>query len=100
MSAPPNLARARALIEALAGNSFAGLRNQQVAEAVQQSPSTTLRDLQALEAIGWAERLPGDKDCWRLSPRLVQVAIAHQHELARLTQRVDDFENRYSRSPN
>lgn len=100
MSAPANLARAKAVIEALAGHNFDGLRNQQVAEAVRQSPPTTLRDLQALEAIGWAERIPGKDERWRLSPRLVQLAVAHQHEVARVTQRVDDFASRYTRNPN
>lgn len=100
MSAPAILTRAKAVIEALAGNNFDGLRNQQVADAVQQSAPTTLRDLQALEAIGWAERIPGKDERWRLSPRLVQIAIAHHAETARITQRVDDFTNRYSRSPN
>lgn len=100
MSAPANLTRAKAVIEALAGQNFDGLRNQQVADAVRQSAPTTLRDLQALEAIGWAERIPGKDERWRLSPRLIQLAIAHQHETARLSQRLDDFTNRYSRNPN
>lgn len=99
MSAPANLVRAKAVIEALAGHNFDGLRNQQVAEAVQQSAPTTLRDLQALEAIGWAERIPGKDERWRLSPRLIQLAVAHRAETERVAQRVDDFTNRYSRSP-
>lgn len=100
MSAPAPLARAKAVIETLVGHNFNGLRNQQVANAIHASASTTFRTLEALEAIGWAERVPGRDDRWRLSPRLIQLAIAHQHETARLTQQVDDFINRYSRSPN
>lgn len=100
MSAPAILTRAKAVIEALGGNNYDGLRNQQIAEAVQQSPSTTLRDLQSLEAIGWTERIPGKDERWRLSPRLIQLAVAHQHEVARVMQRTDDFTNRYSRNPN
>jgi DNA-binding IclR family transcriptional regulator len=99
MKAPAMLARSWAVIEALAGHSFEGLRLAQIATAVQQSPSTTLRDLQALESLGRTERIPGKDERWRLSPRLVQLALAHQHELAHLTQRVDDFANRYSRKP-
>jgi len=99
MNAPAILTRAKAVIEALAGHNFDGLRNQQVADAVQQSAPTTLRDLQALEAIGWAERVPGKDERWRLSPRLIQLAVAHAAEVARITQRVDDFANRYSRTP-
>lgn len=100
MSAPAILSRTKAVIEALAGHNYDGLRNQQIAEAVQQSAPTTLRDLQALETIGWAERIPGKDERWRLSPRLIQLAIAHQSELARVNQRIDDFTNRYSRNPN
>ena len=99
MSAPASLVRARAVIEALSGHSYHGLRLQQVAEAVGQISSTTLRDLKALEAIGWAERAPDSEGCWRLSPRLVQLALAHQHEIERLNRRMDDFTNRYSRLP-
>jgi DNA-binding IclR family transcriptional regulator len=99
MSAPAILARSWTVIEALSGNSFEGLRNVQVARAVGQSTDLTLRDLQALESLGLTERLPGKEECWRLSPRLVQVALAHQHEIARLNQRVDDFTNRFSRLP-
>jgi DNA-binding IclR family transcriptional regulator len=94
------VAHAFALIYALAGNTFDGLRNAQIAEAVGESQPTTFRRLQALEATGIVERIPGRDERWRLSPRLVQIAIAHQQELARLNQRVDDFTNRYSRSPN
>ncbi|HET8898432.1 MAG TPA: helix-turn-helix domain-containing protein [Rhodanobacteraceae bacterium] len=100
MSAPALLARAKAVIEALAGNNFDGLRLAQVAAAVRQSAPTTLRDLQSLEALGWAERIPGKDERWRLAPRLLQLALAHHAELARVSQRVDDFENRYSRLPN
>lgn len=99
MSAPANLARSWSVIEALAGHSYEGLRLTQVAGAVQQPLPTTLRDLQALESLGRVERIPGKDGCWRLSPRVIQLAIAHQHELARLSQRVVDFTNRYSRNP-
>lgn len=99
MNAPAPVARAKAVIEALAGHNFDGLRNQQIASLVQQPAHTTLRDLQALESLGWAERIPGKDERWRLSPRLIQLAIAHQNELARLSQKLDDFTNRYSRTP-
>lgn len=94
------LARAKLIVEALAGHSFEGLRNKQIATAINDKEANSLRTLQRLESIGWTERVPGKQECWRLSPRLVQIAIAHQNELARLTQRVDDFTNRYSRTPN
>ncbi|MBN8637943.1 MAG: hypothetical protein J0M07_21670 [Anaerolineae bacterium] len=99
MSAPANLARSWAVIEALAGHSAEGLRLAQGADAVRQSAPTTLRDLQALESLGRAERIPGKDERWRLSPRIVQLAIAHHNEVAREEQRLSDFKNRYSRQP-
>lgn len=100
MSAPAALTRAWAVIQALSGHAFEGRRLKDVAEAVQQSPPTTLRDLEALEDIGLAERMPGRPDCWRLSPRLVQLAHAHQAQMARLRERLDAFDHTYTRTPN
>jgi DNA-binding IclR family transcriptional regulator len=99
MSAPAPLARAWAVIQALAGHAFDGRRLKDVAEAVKQSPPTTLRDLEALEDIGLAERLPGRPDNWRLTARLVQLAFAHQHEIARLRERLDATDRSYTRTP-
>lgn len=100
MSAPTaSVSRAWGVIQALSGQTYSGLRLGQVADLVKQSPSTTLRDLRALESLGLTERIPGSDENWRLSPRIVRIAIAHQTELAQLQQRLDDFTHRYSRSP-
>lgn len=99
MSASAALTRAWRVIQALSGHSLSGVRLGEVAGVVQQSSPTTLRDLQALESLGLAERLADKPDRWRLTPRLVQLALAHQRELAREEQRLDEFRNRYSRSP-
>jgi len=92
--------RAFDLVWALQGQSLNGLRLKSLADAVSQQEPTTLRDLNALADAGVAERVPKAPDCWRLSPRLVQVAIAHQSEVARQTQELSDFANRYTRLPN
>lgn len=92
--------RAIRLLFVLQGHSFDGLRLAQIAEAMQASASTTLRDLQMLQDEGVAERIPGRDECWRLSPRLVQISSAHRMELARLQQRLDEMEQRYTRDPN
>lgn len=100
MSAPVTAAVARtlAVIEALAGHSFDGRRLKDVMDAVRQSGPTTLKDLQALESLGYAQRIPGRDDRWRLAPRLVRLAHAHQAEMARLRQRVDDTDHNYTRA--
>ena len=101
MSDAPNQPTRRALrlIFALQGHSFEGLRLKQLADGIQASPSTTLRDLELLADEGVAERIPGRDEYWRLSPRLVQLARAHEQEMARLQQRLEETQQRYSRTP-
>ncbi|MBH1447176.1 helix-turn-helix domain-containing protein [Stenotrophomonas maltophilia] len=88
------------LLFALAGHSRTGLRLKPIADGIGESPSTTLRNLQRLAEDGLVERSPFDQENWRLSPRIVQIALAHQAEVAREERQLDDFKNRYSRSPN
>ncbi|MCM2994750.1 helix-turn-helix domain-containing protein [Stenotrophomonas maltophilia] len=88
------------LLFTLAGHSRTGLRLKPIADGIGESPSTTLRNLQRLAEDDLVERSPFDQDNWRLSPRIVQIALAHQAEVAREERQLDDFKNRYSRSPN
>lgn len=99
MTAPANLARAFALMEALAGNVMDGVRLAPLATRVGQSPSLTLRDLQAMESLGYAERIPGRADCWRLTSRPCRFANAHREEMARHRQRLDDIDRNYTLPP-
>ncbi len=85
------------LVFALQGHAFEGLRLTQLAQQLGASAPTTLRDLEVLADEGIVERVPGREDFWRLSPRLIQVALAHQDEMAKLDQRISDFQRRYSR---
>lgn len=87
------------LLFGLAGHNYRGLRLAQIADGIGESPSTTLRNLQRMEEDGLVERSPHDKDNWRLAPRVVQIAIALQAEIAREQQALSDFSNRYSRLP-
>lgn len=102
MSAPnaQPVRRAIRLLFVLKGHAFNGLRLKQIADAVNEQPSTTLRDLEVLAEEGVTERLPGDKDRWRLTPKLIQLSLTHQAEMISLQQRVDDTVRRYSRPPN
>lgn len=105
MSAEPNQAqapvrRALRLIFALQGQAFDGVRLKQLSDAVGASPSTTLRLLEVLADEGVVERIPTRDEYWRLSPRMVQIAIAHADDMRRLQQRIDDINNRYTRNPN
>lgn len=92
--------RAFTVVFALQGHSFEGVRLKQLAEAVRESATTTLRTLEVLADEGIAERIPGRDEFWRLSPRLIQLARAHEQEMARVRARLDETEQRYSRAPN
>lgn len=94
-----NVRRSLKLIFILQGHSFQGLRLKQLAEAVQATPSTTLRDLEIMADEGVVERIVGREDYWRLSPRLVQTAHAHAEELSRLKSQLNEFDQRYTRLP-
>ncbi|WME83224.1 hypothetical protein [Stenotrophomonas maltophilia] len=88
------------MIFALQGHAFDGLRLKQLADSIKATPSTVLRDLEVLADEGIAERIAGRDEYWRLSPRLIQLARAHEQELARVRQRLEETEQRYSRNPN
>ena len=89
--------RALRLLWALQGHAFDGLRLKQVAEVLQVALPMALRDLELLADEGVAERIPGNEERWRLTPKLIQLAFAHQDETSRLEQRVSDFHRRYTR---
>lgn len=91
--------RALRLLFLLQGHAFEGLRLKPLADALEATPSTVLRDLEVLASEGIAERIPGREEYWRLTPRVIQLARAHEQELARLRQRLEETEQRYSRTP-
>lgn len=85
------------LLFLLQGHVANGLRLRQLAEALDTTPSTTLRDLQMLEDEGVAERVPGRGEYWRLTPRMVQLSRAHDVEMTSHFQRITELSQRYSR---
>lgn len=91
--------RALRLLWVLQGQTFEGMRLTKIAEALGVPPSTAHRDLHVLADEGVAERIPGREDFWRLSPRIIQLARAHDDEVQRLRRRVDEVNQRYTRNP-
>lgn len=91
------ISRAIGLLFILQGHNYTGLRLTQIAENVNAQKSTVLRNLQALESAGAVERVPGREEAWRLSPRIVQLAIAHYDEVEQQNKRRQDFIAAYSR---
>ena len=90
--------RAFRLLFVMQGHAFDGLRLKQISEAMGESPCTTHRDLSIMADEGIAERIPGAEECWRLSPKIAQVAVAHYEEMQRVEQRVTEINQRYTRA--
>lgn len=84
---------------ALAGNEFLGLLPSEVAKRVDASPSLITRDLRVLKASGLAEQIQ-ETGRWRLAPKLVQIAVAFQMHLDGTRRRMDEINQRYTRTPN
>lgn len=84
------------LMFSMAGHSYPGLRLQQIADALNESSSTVLRGLQRMRDDGIAEQT--ESKTWRLTPRLVQIAIKHAHEVEREERKLADFKSRFSRT--
>lgn len=94
------LAKGIAVIRALSGHEFDGVRLTQVAESCNLLLPNTLRLLEELEQLGITQRNPRDKACWHLGPAMVQIAIGFQSHLASKRQALSDFEHNYTRNPN
>jgi DNA-binding IclR family transcriptional regulator len=91
--------RALRAIFILQGHVINGLRLKQIAEALGTSLPSAHRDMEMLAEEGIAERIPGREDCWRLMPRIVQIAAATGREFAQEQERITEFQQRYSREP-
>lgn len=91
--------RAFRIVWLLQGHVFNGLRLTAIAEALKTAKPTVYRDLETLSDEGLAERIPGREDYWRLTPKLIQLARAHDQEMAQLRSRVEEIDQRYTREP-
>lgn len=84
---------------ALAGNEFTGLLPSEIAKRVDAAQSAITRDLSVLQQAGLAEQIP-ETGRWRLGPKLIQIAVAFQMHLDTNRRRLDEINQRYTRSPN
>lgn len=85
------------VIEVLAGNEVFGIRLKEVTAAVKGTDPTVLRDLQTLQAAGWA--MQDESGLWRLHTKLVQIATHFAHGIDAARQRLDEVHQRYTRTP-
>ncbi|WP_338457654.1 hypothetical protein ACPUBP_14325 [Methylococcus capsulatus] len=87
------------LIALLGGHEVDGLRNKQIGTALGIDPPMVTRDMADMESEGFAERVPGREEAWRLGPKAIQIFRAHTLELERKRARLEETEQRYSRIP-
>lgn len=102
MSAATDNAQVRRTLHTLTllfGREVMGLRPSEIAKGIGESPSVVSRLMAVLEDEGYAERVPGREDAWRLGPKLVQGALAHQRGLAEIQRQLDETTHRFSRTP-
>ncbi|MDR1063628.1 MAG: hypothetical protein LBL48_06815 [Azoarcus sp.] len=88
------------LVEILAGNEIQGMRLKDISAALlfdAPNPSTTLRDLRALEAAGWAQKLPDNR--WRLGAKPIQILHHFNSGLVRAVEAVNEIRVNYTRTP-
>ena len=85
------------VMQALAGHEFAGMAPKELATAVGTTQQNITRDLDNLKTAGVAE--PLDTGRWRLTPKVIQMAVAFQLHLDRAQSRVNEINNRYTRNP-
>jgi DNA-binding IclR family transcriptional regulator len=90
-------ARLLLVIEALSGNEVFGARLKDLSAAVGAGEHSVLRDLQTLEACGWAEQMADKK--WRLSAKPIQILNRFQSGLTEAENRVSEARQNYTRTP-
>lgn len=86
------------VLDTLIGNEFMGVAPGEIAKALATSPSNITRDLRTLQAAGYAEQIP-ETGRWRCGPRHIQHALAFQAHVARVSARVEEINQRYTRLP-
>jgi len=97
-SAYINAAQQRILqmVMRLAGHEIDGLAPSELAAALRTKPSNITRDLANLREAGMAEEVMPNR--WRLTPRVVQISVAAQLAFSKAQQKLDEAQQRFSRT--
>ena len=77
---------------ALRGNYIFGLSNKQLAESLNETPTSITRSLQTLEANGWAEKR--DNGNYAPSIKAVRFSTACKEEYDRVQARIAEYKQR------
>lgn len=79
----------------LAGHEIDGIAPGEMAKALRTNPSNITRDLANLAEAGMAEEFMPNR--WRLTPRVVQISVAHGVALAKAESQLGEVRQRFSR---
>jgi len=85
-------ARVLRVLKALKGHTVTGLSNTELAQLAHDSPSNITRDMQTLIEEGLAVKL--DNGRFAHSVGMLQIAQAHAEHMARLTDRMQEINQR------
>jgi len=85
-------ARVLRVLKALKGHTVTGLSNNDLAQLTQDSPSNITRAMQTLIEEGLAVKL--DNGRFAHSVGVLQIAQAHAEHMARLTNRIQEINQR------
>ncbi|MGH8384495.1 MAG: helix-turn-helix domain-containing protein [Pseudomonas sp.] len=85
-------ARVLRVLKALKGHTVTGLSNTELAQLAQDSPSNITRAMQTLIEEGLAVKL--DNGRFAHSVGMLQIAQAHAEHMARLTDRMQEINQR------
>ena len=77
---------------ALRGNYIFGVSNKQLAESLNETPTSITRSLQTLEANGWAEKR--DNGNYAPSIKAVRFSTACKEEYDRVQARIAEYKQR------
>ncbi|UIZ57801.1 MarR family transcriptional regulator [Acinetobacter sp. SCLZS86] len=77
---------------ALRGNYIFGVSNKQLAESLNENPTSITRSLQTLEANGWAEKR--DNGNYAPSIKAVRFSTACKEEYDRVQARIAEYKQR------
>ncbi|TAL45703.1 MAG: hypothetical protein EPN89_11865 [Methylovulum sp.] len=90
--------RAFAIIRVLGGLTFHGLTTGEIAKATGSDHGTAIRMIAIMMKHGVVQetKIP---ERYRLGPFMVQLALAHQHDIQTCQADLDEIKQRYSRKP-
>jgi DNA-binding IclR family transcriptional regulator len=80
------------ILKLLKGKSLTGLSNNDIAQAIKESPANVTRACQALIEEGLVEKMPNGR--FALSTGMLQIAVAHQREMVGGMDRINEINQR------